>query len=1240
MANSNSTGLSIVHVYMVDGDKIAIQIQEGSLTKGWQETYVRQAGDQIYDRSVFRNGQYYGHLVDVEKGIIRTTDQYTGQPLDLAIAKTPQNYRLTANSNGQQLTPSAIFHKSKLTELGQVGPWEFKSPTLHTLYLDLPKDLTVGETYTIDLANPELGTVQFTYQPEALRSEAVQVSQLGFDPDDPAKVAFLSTWMGANAPLSYEVGTRFWLVDTVTGDRVYQGTVELSKARNQAEDNRGRNYNGTDIYLMNFSDFNRPGSYRVLVDGVGTSFDFEIGEKTWEEAFYTSVRGLYHQRSGIALQKPYTDYERPRAFHPADGVVVYQSTAKLMDVDMGLNLANQSAFTALTEGITNQTLPNAWGGWFDAGDWDRRIQHLEVPRALFELASSNPAYFAQLNLNLPESNNALPDIIDEALWGLDFFRRLQTPEGGVRGGVESAEHPKPFEASWQESLTVMAYAPDIWSSYLYAGVAARAAYFLQTLDANLAQTYRESALKAMNWAEKEYAAGVANNVVEVNNERNLAAVELYQLTGDARWHKLFLDTTIFQQPGVEIFQTDTTRGHENSAWVYTQIKDRPVDQRVQDNARAALLKEADTQINALNRTAYKWYKHPWAPLGWGESMGAPDAETLIRAHRLTGDDKYLKAVVLATQFAAGANPDNLVYTTGLGHRSPQDPLIVDVRATGGDPPPGITVYGPMDVPTYGNYWAFDLFYETMSPYASQWPTTEGYFDAYFYVPVTEYTVYQTIAPTAFTWGYLAAVDEVGGEAPPQDPVNPVNPINPVDPSPAPLPTGDRLLRWQLDEGNGAIARDSSGNNRTGSLQNGPLWTPGKVGTALAFDGQNDLVVDDRAENYLNGQDALTIALWVKSDQINSDRGVLATTAFQGNDQNLGIRYDAVGARGGGRNVLKLGLRTTAGFTEYESASNLQTTDWQHLTLTWKSGEALKLYVNGELDRPTAPGNILGGTITGVTDLFLGRGQRVAESWDGLIDDLQIFDRSLSAAEVKALMGTPTNPNTPTNPSTPGEGDRLVQWGLNEGSGTRANDASGNNRNGTLLNGPTWTPGKVGTALAFDGRDDLVVDSRAEDYLTGLDEITISTWVKSDQINSDRGILATTAFQGNDQNLGIRYDAVGARGGGRNVLKLGLRTTAGFTEYESASNLQTTDWQHLTLTWKSGEALKLYVNGELDRPTAPGNAIGGTLAGITDLFLGRGQRVAESWDGLIDEFRIYDRAFSAAEVKALATPPLI
>ncbi|MEM9266950.1 MAG: glycoside hydrolase family 9 protein, partial [Cyanobacteria bacterium P01_F01_bin.13] len=721
-----------------------------------------------------------------------------GPELDTNWADNPNNYNLTSsgdNSLGQGITPTRVFRKSKIGGIAETGSWDFGWPMEHTVFLELSQPLSQGQTYNIDFSGNGVQDTTFTYDPTGDRSEAVHVSHIGFDPDDPAKVAFLSTWMGSvRQGLDYQVGQTFWLIDEATGNRVYQGAIQLSKDSEQPEDYRGRNYNGTDVYIMDFSDFNTEGTYRVAVDGVGTSFSFDIGDQTWADSFYVSARGMYHQRSGIELGNPYTDYERPRPFHPDDGVSIYQSTATLMDTFMGLNPAVDT-FDALVAGSTNQLVPEAWGGWFDAGDWDRRIQHLDVTRSMLELAELFPNYFDDIDLNIPESNNSLPDVIDEALWGLDFFKRLQLPNGGVRGGVESAEHPRRFEASWQESLDIMVYAPDMWSSYKYAATAAYAAYVLREIAPRRANEYEASALRAMEWAENEFEQLPNNSrtYTEVHDERSLAAAELYRLSGSNRWHQIFLDTTVFDDANITpyVWQSHNRR---NSAFTYARTERSSINSTIQTNAENALLRAADAEIAAINNTGFRWNKDPWAPLGWG-SLG-PNSTNLFRAHTLTNDERYLESGILATQFSLGANPDNISYTTGLGHRVPEHPLIADSIAIGGEAPPGITLFGPVDFDAY-DHWSLDLFDDVTSPLPRQWPVTENHFDVTYLVPQAEYTVMQTIAPMSYSLGYLAALNGSNpgspDPSPALDPSPAPNPAPAPSPAPEPTPPSDTVI---------------------------------------------------------------------------------------------------------------------------------------------------------------------------------------------------------------------------------------------------------------------------------------------------------------------------------------------------------------------------------------------------------------------------------------------------------------
>ena len=752
-----------VTVYTVSENIVALRIETGELVRGRQVTYDDQPGDVVNNNGwVSRRGKTIGQIMSTAPDLIWLVDRVIGPQLNLECADTPDDYQI-ATSDGTPISPISIHRKSDIRGMARTGPVEFDWPMVHTVFLKMPEVLTPGETYRFDFASNGLQNTEFVYKPDQTRSEAVQVSHLGFAPEDPAKVAFLSTWMGGGGGLGYAAGKSFWLIDTATGKKVFRGQTVLSQSAD-TKDLRQRNHNDTDVFVMDFSEFSTPGQYRVYVDGVGTSYEFEIGENTWRDAFYTSARGMYHQRSGIALERPYTRYKRPRSFHPDDGVVIYRSEVPLMDTNMGFDFRDGvDAFETLVATRTDEVVPDAWGGWMDAGDWDRRIQHLDVTRSFLELIELYPEYFDSVDLNLPESDNSLPDVLDEALWGLDVFRRLQTKEGGIPGGIESAGHPVGHEGSWQESQPVMAYGPGIWSSYIYANVAARAAYVLTDYDKTLADTYQTSAIQAMAWADAELAQEPDRQNSVIYDERHLAAAELYRLTGEDQWHQIFLNTTVFKEADAPIAKWQS-HDHSHAAFVYARTEQPAVNQQVQQNATNALVRAANADIQAIESSGFKWNVNPKIRIGWG-AVGPPKTQTLFRAHTLTGKRRYLRAGILATQFSAGANPKNMAYTTGIGHRNPVMPLVEDARVSGQEPPPGITVYGPLDIQDPNGYaqawdWSLQLFADKINPPLWEWPTAEAYFDAYNVIPMVEFTVHQSIGPTAYAWGYLAASDPV------------------------------------------------------------------------------------------------------------------------------------------------------------------------------------------------------------------------------------------------------------------------------------------------------------------------------------------------------------------------------------------------------------------------------------------------------------------------------------------------
>ncbi len=224
----------------------------------------------------------------------------------------------------------------------------------------------------------------------------------------------------------------------------------------------------------------------------------------------------------------------------------------------------------------------------------------------------------------------------------------------------------------------------------------------------------------------------------------------------------------------------------------------------------------------------------------------------------------------------------------------------------------------------------------------------------------------------------------------------------------------KMIVWCKFDGD---AKDSSGYGHDGTENGSVTYTPGKSGQALVLRGEGDHVLIPDIGGYLNGLNAMTVCLWVKSDEIPTDRGFVifedpaSVRHPRGGDDNRSMRYDAQGSLGGGTNVIKCGITSNAtsgnvpGRQQLESSSNAQTSQWQHLSMTWSSGDLLKLYINGVEDTQiwNEPAKV--GTLTGYTKLIVGKGGKdlgTGRSWKGLIDDVRIYNYALDEAQIKTI----------------------------------------------------------------------------------------------------------------------------------------------------------------------------------------------------------------------------------------------
>lgn len=735
------------YVYASDGSPLGRVRANGT---EWMEvdTYLASDVDDLFDTTTDANGLRSAPVDDTSQWTVRV--------------------------NGSVVPIADFSRKSNILDTAETGFYDFTFRTVQNVFFELSSPLSVNDTVEISYNDTDFDAVTGSYQPDQTISEAIHVNLTGYDPDDAIKTAFLSSWNGfqvdpdpANTsggiekPQSYATGLDYDVINEATGNVVLSGQTELAQGIGDGS-NWWLNYQRADLFSMDLSGLTQEGTYHVVVDGVGRSESFDVSGTHWNDLFDTSFSGFYHQRSGIALEAPYTDWDRPRSLHPADGVQVYETTVKITDTSEAWDPSLPKPFDLFPGNTTGTILSDAWGGWHDAGDWDRRPQHLDAARKLVELHELQTTWSLGIDAPIPEAGNGIPDLIDEAIWGAEVFKRLQHSDGAVPGGVESTSYGSFADTSFNDTRPFYAYGPDVWSSWKYAAAAAQIARALDPYDTTLAAEWLQSAIDAMTWAEANIPPASEYDNGRYPEARNLAAAELYKTTGTESYNTLYQATTVYGtgQP-IEWFEQQW-----EAAFTYATTSHSGVDTTLQAAGIQALTDRANQMMdeNYGSRPGFGYMADPYAPYAWETAqMPSFSADFLLRVHALTGNQTYLDRVVPDVDYALGANPLNMVYMTGIdGVRSPEVILNADADGLGKSPPPGITIYGDVDIHAFG--WAeyYSKMYDDAWPNFYDAPVSESYQGYSIFVPSTEYTVMQGIESMTFVTGYLAA--EVGAAA--------------------------------------------------------------------------------------------------------------------------------------------------------------------------------------------------------------------------------------------------------------------------------------------------------------------------------------------------------------------------------------------------------------------------------------------------------------------------------------------
>ncbi len=440
---------------------------------------------------------------------------------------------------------------------------------------------------------------------------------------------------------------------------------------------------GDKVQAADFSAFKTAGKYYLEVPGVGRSWEFSIDSNVYARAFYLAMRAFYGQRCGTAvdLGKEFPDYQHAAchlqgAWHASSGKTGARTSAK---------------------------------GWHDAGDYGRYIVNSGITTGtLLWTYEMFPDRVRNVRLNIPESGNRTPDILNEIKWNLDWMLSMQDEDGGVWHKQTSEKFCAFVMPETDDFVSyVIGTGREPFKSSCatadFAAVMAAAARVYKPFQADFAADCLRAARKAFDWLEKNPAVmfnnpqGVATGGYgdrSCADEALWAAAELWRATGDDGYDQYFVAHYAALQNSIRATNPQSWGNVANlGLWSYVLGKGKNAD--AVGAIRQASVQAAD---DIVKRTAELGYRDSMTSRDyiWGSSSVAANyGMQLLVANAFKPDPRYVDTALDNLHYLLGRNPLSMSYVTWEGSNSPHHPHHRPSGADGvAEPWPGLVVGGP------------------------------------------------------------------------------------------------------------------------------------------------------------------------------------------------------------------------------------------------------------------------------------------------------------------------------------------------------------------------------------------------------------------------------------------------------------------------------------------------------------------------------------------------------------------
>jgi endoglucanase len=503
------------------------------------------------------------------------------------------------------------------------------------------------------------GAVAWAVEP----TSAIKLDQVGYLPDAP-KLAMVV----AGTP-----GQVFFLHRAADDETVYSGA--LGAPVDDAN-------SGDRVQVADFSAFSTPGRYYLEVPEAGRSYAFDIGRTAYGRAYYLAMRSYYGQRCGTAVdlgpefpQYRHAECHRNGAWHASSG-------------KQGVRLSQY--------------------GWHDAGDYGRYVVNSGLSTGTllwtWELFGER---VMRISLNIPESGNGTPDLLNEVRWNLQWMLSMQDDDGGVWHKQTSENFPG-FILPERDNSTSYAIGTgtDPYKSSCatgdFAAVMAVAQRLYERFDAGFAARAGDAAARAWTWLGTHPNVVFRNpaNVVtgeygdgDCSDERLWAAAELWRSTGEEQYHTYFLAN--YQRYLGSVGPPSWPFVAPMALWTYALSRRDGAHADAVESIRQASVAAAN---QVAERTAANAYRIAMTSgdFTWGSNGQAANYSLLLLvANALEPNRRWVEAALENLHYLLGRNTFSVSWVTWVGSNWFKNPHH---RPSGADgvvePWPGLLSGGP------------------------------------------------------------------------------------------------------------------------------------------------------------------------------------------------------------------------------------------------------------------------------------------------------------------------------------------------------------------------------------------------------------------------------------------------------------------------------------------------------------------------------------------------------------------